>query len=184
MIYTYNFNRNRIYQAIINHNLIRGFNLSVVTKPTAPHKYSKLNPTKLSDIERVWIAHQNPQDTICIDGDTVIDRVPDFPMEPGKVYIYQGRNPCVLIPNGATEVIKKLWASFDGINHPTTYISMMQNELKNDIRPIPDGYFRHLGIGFLVKNPPPINTSVGTQWFTMHNKNGRIKIQIGVGSGK
>lgn len=183
MIYTYNLNKNRFYQTVINHNLNRGFELSVVTKPSAPHKYGKINPTLLSDIERVWILKNDPT-AICIDGDTIIDRLPDFPMEPNKVYIYNGVNPCVIIGNGAIGVIEKLWAAFDGIQHPTNYIALMKNEYKNDIRAIPQGYFRHLGIGFLVKNPPPPGGRIGSQWFTMSNKNGRVKLEIGVSGGK
>lgn len=175
--YTFNFNNHPLYQQVIDRNIKAGFDLTVITKPTAPHKYSKLSPVHASDIERFWILLNDP-DATYIDGDTVILNDPDFQKEPGKPYLY-GMNSCVMVGNGARDFFELIFKTFDGKNHPVYYFSLLKTIYRDKFLFIPPGYFRHMALGLLQKCPPEEGRVMGGNGYSVKKVKGELILRIG-----
>lgn len=176
--YTCNFNNHPLYQQVIDRNIKAGFDLTVLTKPTAPHKYTNLSATHLCDIERFWLLKNNPY-AVYIDADTVILRDPDFKKEPGMPYFY-GMNSCVMVGNGASDFFDLIFQLFDGINHPCYYFEVLKTRMIGaKYRFIPGGYFRHLALGVMQMSPPEEGGEIGGNGYSVKKINGELILRIG-----
>lgn len=174
--YTCNFNNHSLYQQVIDRNIKAGFDLTVLTKPTAPHKYTNLSPTHLCDIERFWLLKNNPY-AVYIDADTVILKEPNFDKEHNIPYLY-GMNSCVMVGNGNADFFELIFKTFDGKNHPCYYFEFLKT-IRTKFRFIPSGYFRHLALGVMQLSPPEEGGMIGGDCYSVTRTNGELILRIG-----
>lgn len=178
--YTCNFNNHPLYQQVIDKNIKSGFNIEVITKPTAPHKYKNLSPTHLCDIERFWLLLNDPDATF-IDADTIILNEVDFTGNTDRPYLYGVHsfiNSCVMVGNGAKGFFELIYTIFDGKNKPTHYFSLLRTIYRDKFLSIPEGYFRHMSLGLLQRCPPEVGCTISGNGFSVENIQGNLTLNF------
>jgi hypothetical protein len=115
-----------------------------------------------------------------MDADTLIDKLPDFELEEGFPYLYYGGgiyDICVMLGNGCQWFFDMLYERFDSKNPIRWYQPILNKEFKDKIKPIPEGYFRHLALHI-----PKIHAKecgmVATYDFSLEYKNNEFDIKI------
>jgi hypothetical protein len=110
--------------------------------------------TEDTDIERLYHMQKNPN-AWYLDADVEIIKWPDFEMEPGYPYISYHEpsrwhdNWCIL-GNGCQSFFDDLMQRYEKFNgDPPVWWSheLFNGELKDKIKKLPEGYFKHLYYG-------------------------------------
>jgi hypothetical protein len=140
-----------LYQQILDlRKLPEGYEQVVVTEKLFDGKIDRLDYQ--SDFDRITYLKNSP-DAWYLDCDIVIKKWPDFELEKGYVYCYQERgciyDTCVTFGNGQKDYFEHLYKECcEGKRYIHTVID---EDLKDRTRKIPDGYFEHLVLHAVAK---------------------------------
>ena len=105
-----------------------------------------------TDIDRMYYLSKNPN-AIYLDADCIIKKWFDFEMEPGYPYIsrdVEHYDMWAIFGNGCTGFFETLMQAYHKENdNPKQWWGhhLINNYLKEKVRPIPGGYIKHLHLG-------------------------------------
>lgn len=119
-----------------------------------------------------------------MDGDTILIKPIDFELEKNKVYfyLYQGSkkiyDQCVILPNGNKSFFKEFVdAHRKGEVKTTAWFPSMIKTKTDFIRPIPNGYFVHLGLSSINKIAK-MNCTVATRYYSVKKTPSELRIRV------
>ena len=113
-------------------------------------------PQENSNIDRYTYLQKNPT-AWYLDADVIVQKWPDFEMEKGLPYlacVCRMYNNWAILANGCAWFFDYLLDLYEQRknNHKRLWVQPLLNrELKDKIRPIPDGYFIHLSLSMKLR---------------------------------
>ena len=161
----YRFFMNRIQESkpdSVEYKLITELPKSIDVKRFADIRYA-------SDLFRLMYLREHPFD-IWLDSDVIVDRWLDF----DRAYAFRESSESIFCPYGNTEVLDRMIEEFD---YDRQCIAGLFRKYQNEFSVIPDGYFRHLGIGAMCRKTTGLWSQVGNSNVTIEKHNSVILVK-------
>jgi hypothetical protein len=136
-----------------------------------------------TDIDRLWRMQQDPN-AWYLDADVVINKWVDFSLEPGFVYIGQTGDLydiwCIL-GNGCKWFFDHLMDFYYKQNGNVENLwahKIIRTELSKYVKPLPEGYFQHIGLSGAVKVAESTGNEVAGYRFSVKFSNGVWDLKV------